>query len=102
MLGSMFEIRRSKWISVLQSGQLFNDASIKFIKEEVIKANTHVVTMFDCHKGWFSANEAMDHNEGSPRGYFRVDLDRGWCEREKFQAFCMPCSHVIEVCSKAR
>lgn len=34
-------------------------------------------------------------------GYYRVGLDRGWCDCGKFQAFCMPCSHVITVCSKA-
>lgn len=32
-LGSLFEIGCSKWSSVLQSGQLFSDASMKFIEE---------------------------------------------------------------------
>jgi hypothetical protein len=51
-LGALFEIRRSKWTSVLQSGQLFSDASVKFIKEEAAKANTHVVAVFNRTKGW--------------------------------------------------
>ena len=41
----------------------------------------------------------MDHNEGTSRGYYRVELDRGWCDCGKFQVFCMPCSHVIAACS---
>ena len=50
-LGALFEIKRSKWSSVLQSGQLLSDASMKFVKEKAVKANTHVVTMFDRSKG---------------------------------------------------
>jgi hypothetical protein len=101
-LESLFEIRRLKWSSVLQSKQLFSETSMKFIKEEASKANTHVVTMFDCCKDWFSVDEAMDHNEGSPRWYYRVELVRGWCDCGKFQAFRMRCSDVIATCSKAQ
>lgn len=43
---------------------------MKFIKEEAAKVNTHVVTMFDRTKGWFSVVESMDHNEGKPRGHY--------------------------------
>lgn len=77
-LGSLFETRRSKWSSVLQSRQLFNESSMKFIKEEVVKVNTHMVTMFDCRRGWFNIDKTMGHNEGRPRGYYQVELDRGW------------------------
>ena len=101
-LESLFEIKRLKWSSVLQSGQLFSETSMKFVKEEVSKANTHVVTMFDYCKDWFSVDEEIDHNEGRPRGYYRVELDKCWCNCEKFQAFRMRCSHVIATCSKAR
>jgi hypothetical protein len=101
-LGALFETRRSKWSSVLQSGQLFSDASMKFIRHEAAKANTHVVTVFDRTKGWFSVAESMDHNEGMPMGQYRVELDRGWCDCGRFQAFRTPCSHVIAACSKVR
>jgi len=76
-LRALFETRRLKWSSVLQSGQLFSDASMKFIRHEAAKANTHVVTVFDRSKGWFSVVESMDHNEGMPMGQYRVELDRG-------------------------
>lgn len=59
-LGSVFEIIRSKWGLLLQSGQVFSKTSMKFIKEEVGKANTHVVTMFDRSKGWFSVDETIN------------------------------------------
>lgn len=75
---------------------------MKFIKEETTKANTHVVTMFDRRKSWFSVYEVMDHNEGKPKGYYRVELDIGWWDYGKFQAFRMPCSYVIITCLKAR
>ena len=49
-LGEMFETKRSKWSSVLQFGQVFSDASMKFIKEGAAKSNTHVVIVFDVLK----------------------------------------------------
>lgn len=101
-MGTLFETRRSKWSSVLQSGQVYSETCHKFLKEESAKANTHLVTMFDRQKGWFSVQETMDHNEGRPRGYYRVELDRGWCDCGKFQALCMPCSHVLASCAHAR
>lgn len=75
---------------------------MKFIKEEATKANTRMVTMFGQRKGWFSVDETMEHNEGRPSGYYRVELDRGWCDCIKFQVFRMSCSHVTTTCSKAR
>lgn len=44
-LGSLFVIRGSKWGSVLESGQLFSENCMEFLKEETAKANTHVVTI---------------------------------------------------------
>lgn len=101
-MGTLFESRRSKWGSVLQSGQMFSETCQKFLKEELAKANTYLVTMFDRQKVWFSVQETMDHNEGRPRGYYRVELDRSWCDCGKFQAFRMPCSHVLAACAHAR
>ena len=101
-MGSLFDTRSSKWRAVLQSGQLFSECTMKTFNEEAAKANTHSVTVFDRIKGWFSVQETMDHNEGRPRGYYRVELDRGWCDCGKFQAFRMPCSHVIAACSHVR
>lgn len=75
---------------------------MKFIKEEATKANTHGVTMFDRRRGWFNVEETMYHNERRPKGYYRVELDRGWCDCGKFQAFHKPCNRVIEACSHAR
>ena len=101
-LGALFETKRSKWSSVLQYGQLLSDASMKFIRHEAAKANTHVVTVFDRTKGWYNVVESMDHNEGIPRGHYRVELDRGWCDCGKFQAFCTPFFHFIAAGSKVR
>ena len=43
-----------------------------------------MVTVFDRTKGWYNVVESMDHNEDMPREYYRVELDRGWCDYEKF------------------
>ena len=101
-IGVLFESRRSKWSSVLQSGQLFSDASMKFIRHDAAKANTHVVKVFDRTKGWNSVVESIDHNEDMLMGQYRVELDRGWCDCGKFQAFRTPCSHINAACSKVR
>lgn len=88
-----------KWSSVLESGQLFSENCMKFMIEETRKANTHRITTFNHHSYNFSVEETMDHNEGRPVGYYRVEIHEGWCDSEKFQAFHMSCSHVIVACS---
>lgn len=80
---------------MLGLGKLFSQSCMKFLKVEIVKANTHMVAIFDRRQGWFSVPETMDHNEGRPRGYYRVELDNGWCDCEKFQVFHMPCFNVI-------
>jgi len=47
----------------------------------------------------FSVRETVDHKPGRPKGTFKVDLHAKWCDCRKFQAFHMPCSHVIVACS---
>lgn len=32
-------------------------------------------------------------------GHYKVDLGTGWCDCGKFQAFRVPCTHVIATCS---
>ena len=49
-LGAMFETIRSKYSSVLQSGQLFSDASMKYIKEEASKDSPYVATILNVLK----------------------------------------------------
>ena len=44
----------------------------------------------------------MDHNEGRPNLSYDVKLNRSWCDCGKFQAFCIPCSHVIAVYTHTR
>jgi hypothetical protein len=46
---------------------------------------------------WFHGS-----NESMSLGHYWVELDRGWCDCGNFQAFRMPCSHVIAACSKVR
>lgn len=41
----------------------------------------------------------MDHNEGKPMERYKVNLIYRWCDCEKFQAYRVPCSHVIVACS---
>lgn len=71
------------------------------MKEQSAKANSHHVTAFDRFNRTFSVRETIDHNEGLPRQQYRVLLDDHWCDCGKFQAFRMPCSHVIAACAFA-
>ena len=50
---------------------------MKLIKDETLKASTHMVTIFDRHRHTFNVEETMDHNEGRPKGYYQVELHRG-------------------------
>ena len=72
---------------------------MKFTKEEAVRANSHVVTVFDRRKGWFNTDDAINYNEGRPMGYYWVELNKGWRDYGKFQAFYMTCSYVISTCS---
>lgn len=57
---------------MLQSGKLFSESSMKVMKEETLKASTHVVSIFDRHRHTFSVKETHDHNEGKPDGDYQV------------------------------
>ncbi|CAK8562153.1 unnamed protein product [Lathyrus sativus] len=101
-LGSLFAERGGKWSVVLNSGQTFTDNCLKVMKEETTKSSTHQVRIFDYRNNVFSVQETMDHGEGKPMGHYKVDLLNGWCDCGKFQAFRVPCSHVIAACSNVR
>ncbi|CAK8560783.1 unnamed protein product [Lathyrus sativus] len=70
--------------------------------DEVAKANTHNVMQFDRERFCFMVQEKINQNDGRPAGTFSVDLRNRWCDCGKFQAFHLPCSHVIATCSRIR
>ncbi|XP_058775069.1 uncharacterized protein LOC131649320 [Vicia villosa] len=76
-MASLFAQRGERWDAVLRAGQLWSECCTGFIKAEGAKANTHTV----------------------PRQEYRVLLEERWCDCGKFQAFRMPCSHVIAACA---
>ncbi|CAK8537208.1 unnamed protein product [Lathyrus sativus] len=75
---------------------------MKYMKDETAKAASHRVRAFDRHDYNFIVDETKDHNEGRPMGHYRVEIHKNWCDCEKFQTFCMPCSHIIAACSSVR
>ncbi|XP_058775566.1 uncharacterized protein LOC131649828 [Vicia villosa] len=100
-MASLFSKKGQRWSAVRESGQLFSESCMKFMKEQSAKANSHHVSAFDRFNRTFSVLETIDHNEGLPRQQYQVLLDDHWCDCGKFQAFCMPCSHVIAACAFA-
>lgn len=71
------------------------------MKEQTAKANSYQVTSFDQFNHTLSVKETIDHNDGLPRQEYWVLLPDGCWDCGKFQAFRMPCSHVITPCSFA-
>ncbi|CAK8568754.1 unnamed protein product [Lathyrus sativus] len=101
-LASLFATRGERWSTVLTSSRVFSESIMKLMKEDTIRASTHVVTVFDCHSQTFSVQKIMDHSEGRPNFSYVVRLNRCWCDYGKYQAFRVPCSHVIAACAHAR
>ncbi|CAK8566447.1 unnamed protein product [Lathyrus sativus] len=101
-LASLFATRGERWSAVLTSGQVFSESIMKLMKEDTIRAITHAVTVFDRHRQTFCVQKTMDHNEGKPDLSYVVRLNRCWCDCVKYQAFRVPCSHVIAACAHAR
>ncbi|XP_058733795.1 uncharacterized protein LOC131605461 [Vicia villosa] len=100
-MASLFPRRGERWSPVSELRQLFSESRVKFMKEQFAKANNHNVTSFDQFNRTFNVKETIDHNEGLLRQEYRVLLEKWWCDYKKFQAFRMPCSHVIATCSYA-
>src|SRR3954467_6339649 len=98
-MASLFATRGKRWHSVLQTQQVYSDVCMKYIQQESAKANTHRVTEFDRHGHTFSVKETIDHNQGLPRQQYRVNIPDRWCDCGQFQAYRMPCSHVLAACS---
>lgn len=101
-MATLFAERGAQWSALLNSGQMFTENCMKVMKKETIKSNTHQVSIFDFQHHTFSVKETMDHSEGKPMGRYKVNLLNGWCDCETFQAYRVPCSHVIAACSKVR
>ncbi|XP_058774575.1 uncharacterized protein LOC131648865 [Vicia villosa] len=62
----------------------------------------HQVRIFDYSHNNFSVKETMDHGEGKPMEDYKVNLRDLWCDCGKYQAYCVPCPHVIVACSVVR
>jgi hypothetical protein len=98
-MATLFTTRGKHWNAVLQTQQVYNDMCMKFLQQESAKANSHRVIEFDRHGHTFSVKETIDHNQGLARQEYRVLIPDRWCECGQFQAYRMPCSHVIAACS---
>jgi hypothetical protein len=98
-LATLFAKRGHEAATRVNSGEPFSENIMNFLKGEVIKSNTHLVTQFDRNRYTFSVRETIDHKEGLPKGEYKVDLQNKWCDCGKFQALHLPCSHVIAACS---
>ncbi|CAK8534765.1 unnamed protein product [Lathyrus sativus] len=101
-LGSVFEKRGHDWTKLLVSSQTFTDNCNKGMAEEASKSSSHNVIQFDRERFCFMVAERINQHYGRPLGTFSVDLKRGWCDCGRFQAFHLPCSHVIATCASIR
>ncbi|CAK8576734.1 unnamed protein product [Lathyrus sativus] len=101
-LGSLFGKRGHDWTKLLASGQTFTKNCIKGMADEAIKSSSHNVIQFDRERFCFMVAECINQRDGRPLGTFSVDLRRGWCDCGRFQAFHLPCSHVIAACASIR
>ncbi|CAK8536865.1 unnamed protein product [Lathyrus sativus] len=99
-MGSLFGKRGHKWTKMLVTDKVFTDDCNKGMVDEVAKANTHNVMQFDRERFCFMVQEKINQNDGRPTGTFSIDLRNRWCDCGKFQAFHLPCSHVIVACSR--
>ncbi|XP_058761446.1 uncharacterized protein LOC131634842 [Vicia villosa] len=101
-MGALFGQRGHEWTKRLTSGQTFTDKCIKGMTEEVNKASSHNVYQFDRERFYFMVAERINRNDGRPTGTYGVDLRKRTCDCGKFQAFHLPCSHVIAACESIR
>ncbi|XP_058740927.1 uncharacterized protein LOC131613257 [Vicia villosa] len=95
----VFKGIRNLPITALVEKTYFRIASLFSTREQSAKANSHHVTAFDRFNRTFSVRETIEHNEGFPRQQYQVLLNDHWCDCGKFEAFRMPCSHVIAACA---
>ncbi|CAK8544211.1 unnamed protein product [Lathyrus sativus] len=101
-MSSLFGKRGHKWTKMLSSCKVFTDGCNKGMTDEVAKANTHNVMQFDRERLCFMVQEKINYNDGRPTDTFSVDLRNCLCDCGKFQAFRLPCSHVIATCASIR
>ncbi|XP_058775477.1 uncharacterized protein LOC131649736 [Vicia villosa] len=72
-MASLFSTRGQRWSAVRESGQLFSESCMNFLKEQSTKANSHHVTAFDRFNRTFSVRETIDHNEGLPCQQYKTN-----------------------------
>ncbi|CAK8539745.1 unnamed protein product [Lathyrus sativus] len=101
-MSSLFGKRGHKWTKMLATRKVFTDGCNKGMADEVARANTHNVMQFDHERFCFMVQEKINQNNGRPTSTFSVDLRNRLCDCGKFQAFHLPCSHMIAACSSIR
>jgi len=94
-LACLFVDRAQKMFARVGSGDAFSEYYQNAIKDGIVKSNTHHVEQFDRERYTFSIRETDNYREGRPMRTFKVDLQAGWCDRGKYQALHLPCSHVV-------
>ncbi|CAK8544169.1 unnamed protein product [Lathyrus sativus] len=72
------------------------------MNDETSKSSSHNIIQFDRKRLCFMVAKRINQHDGRPLGTFSVDLRRGWCDYGRFQAFHLPCSHVIASCASIR
>ncbi|CAK8578989.1 unnamed protein product [Lathyrus sativus] len=87
---------------MLASDQTFTDNCNKEMTDKTSKFSSHNVIQFDRERFCFIVAEKINQHDGRSLGTFSVDLRRGWCDCGRFQAFHLPCSHVIASCASIR
>ncbi|CAK8568275.1 unnamed protein product [Lathyrus sativus] len=102
LLGSLFGKQGPDWTKMLSSGQTFTENCNKGMTDEASKPSSHNVIQFDRERFCFMVAKSINQHDGRPLGTFSVDLKRGWCDCGRFQAFHLPCSHVIAACVSIR
>ncbi|CAK8544193.1 unnamed protein product [Lathyrus sativus] len=87
---------------MLASDQTFTENRNKGMTDEASKSSSHNVIQFDRERFCFMVAKSINQRDGRPLGTFSVDLRKGWCDCGRFQAFHLPCSHVIATCVSIR
>ncbi|GAU22529.1 hypothetical protein TSUD_296490 [Trifolium subterraneum] len=80
-------VKRGRQVqAMMASGLIYSEKVMENLAKERIASNTHQVYIHNRAQSIFSVKELVRPTSGRPRGTFKVDLDKQWCDCGEFQA----------------
>ena len=100
-VNSYFDARRNLTLEQLEAGQEWCKYAMDKFEKNQVKAKDHMVTRMCTQVRLYQVDTSSNPlSNGGGQHMHKVDLQGMTCTCGKWEAYKIPCSHVIAICAK--